>query len=169
MRSECHPLKYIVQKTCFYVNYVQIFTCFQIVTHSVSKSWLWLCCYLGLYLGNLAFYGKFERNQNICMLNMFTFDECSVCHSLSQSVTGMTYFGLYLGNIAFHRDLIKYRLFVCLICSDLMCVQCHSLSQSITGMTLFIFLLILGNIGFPRKFYNIQNICFLLQRSIKNH
>ena len=40
MRNECHPLKYIVQKTCVYVNYVQIFTCFQIVTHSVSKSWL---------------------------------------------------------------------------------------------------------------------------------
>ena len=63
--------------------------------------------YFGLYLNlsNIDFCRKFYKIQNIYMLNMFTFDMLSVCHSLGQSVAGIVLF------IFFAENLIKYKIF----------------------------------------------------------
>ena len=77
------------------------------------------------------------------MLNLFMFDEFSVCHSLSQSATGVFDCLYQLFNI-FTYDMFSV---------------CHSVSQSVTGIVLFIFWLITQEHRFLKKLYKTQNMC----------
>ena len=66
---------------------------------------MYIILFFGLYLSNIVFRRKLYKIQNSYVLNMFTFDMLSVCHSLFQSFAGIALF------IFFTEDFIKYKLF----------------------------------------------------------
>ena len=71
---------------------------FQFVTHSISQSRVQPCLYFGLYLRNIAFHRIFYKIQNICILNMLTFEEF-VTHPVISQGYCLVYFLDYVPGI----------------------------------------------------------------------
>ena len=115
---------------------------------------------------SIAFQRIFDKTQNICTLNMFTFDVVSVCHSLGQLVKGrlvniLTYIS---GIISFHRKFYTIQnLFTNPLHTKYVHVWCvfrlsliRSVSQKYSLVNILTY--ISGIISFHRKFYTIQNL-----------
>ena len=138
---------------------------YQFLIHSVSQSWVLFCSYFGFYLRNIAFNRKCYKLQNICMLDMFTFDVLSVCYSLDQSVTVKAFFifGLRPQEYSFSHNIYKMQN-ICLACQNILALySCRDLCHLCKKKKKKFFQILNFFITFLSSLFSVCQICQLLR------